>query len=267
MSPSSFRFIRRRAGREKGFSFAAAVCLSRKRAAHAAFPSGDLPAAMPGCNGAGQLFSAAGLIVQRIRTMGSPRSARLCSAKQNSCPAPSSALLRPQAPTPRDGRAGPRGVQPVSAAGQGIAVKAAIGAADPPAERHPPWHATTAPSPSPTRQRHRSRISRHLADRASARRARALRLSPRPGRTRSAPAARTRCRAGPARQCGRGVERHADRHPARGRSRRSAVVVRQPVPPQARPHRARARQQRAGAAPRARPSRTAPRSSRSSSSA
>ncbi len=86
----------------------------------AAFPSGDLPAARPGCNGAGQLFSAAGLIIQRIRT-----SARLCIAKQNSCPAPSCALLRP-----------PR-VQPVSAPGQGIAVKAAIGAADPPAERRP----------------------------------------------------------------------------------------------------------------------------------
>jgi hypothetical protein len=41
-------------------------------AAQAAFPSGDLPAARPGCNGAGQLFSAAGLIVQRIRTMEKP---------------------------------------------------------------------------------------------------------------------------------------------------------------------------------------------------
>ena len=29
-------------------------------------------------------------------------------------------------------------------------MKAAIGAADPPAERHPPWHATTAPFPFPT---------------------------------------------------------------------------------------------------------------------
>ena len=53
---AAFRLRRRRAfGRTKG-------------AAHAAFPSGDLPAAKPGCNGAGQLFSAAGLIIQRIRT-------------------------------------------------------------------------------------------------------------------------------------------------------------------------------------------------------
>ena len=99
--------------KESGFSFAAAVCLSRKRAAHAAFPSGDLPAAKPGCNGAGQLFSAAGLIIQRIRTWRSLRSARLCIAKQNSCPAPSSALLRLQAPTPRDrSRGDPGGCNP-----------------------------------------------------------------------------------------------------------------------------------------------------------
>ena len=95
VSSSVISVHRRRAGRKKGFSSAAAVCLSRKRAAQASFPSGDLPAAQPGCNGAGQLFSAAGLIIQGIRTMGSPRSARLCSAKQNSCPAPSSAALRP----------------------------------------------------------------------------------------------------------------------------------------------------------------------------
>ena len=51
-------------------------------------------------------------IVQRIRTWGSLRSARLCSAKQNSCPAPSSALLRPQAPTPRDRSRGTPGCNP-----------------------------------------------------------------------------------------------------------------------------------------------------------
>jgi hypothetical protein len=54
-----------------------------------------------------------------------PKEGRLCIAKQNSCPAPSSALLCPL------------GVQPVPAAGQGIAVKAAIGAADPPARKVP----------------------------------------------------------------------------------------------------------------------------------
>ena len=128
VSPRVIPVSRRRAGRKKGFSFAATVCLSRKRAARAAFPSGDLPAAKPDCNGEGQLFSAAGLISNRYE-LEELRSARLCIAKQNSCPAPSSALLRPQAPTPRDRSRGTPGVQPVFAAGQGIAVKAAIGAA------------------------------------------------------------------------------------------------------------------------------------------
>jgi hypothetical protein len=73
-----------RAGRGSGFSFACADVpwAGRKRSRAAAFPSGDLPAARPGCNGAGQLFSAAGLIIQRIRTRGRPRSARLCSANK-----------------------------------------------------------------------------------------------------------------------------------------------------------------------------------------
>ena len=68
-----------------------------------------------------------------------PGTARLCSAKQNARRPPSSAV------------AAALRVRPRSVPGQGIAVKAAIGAADPPAERHPPWHATTAPSPSSTR--------------------------------------------------------------------------------------------------------------------
>jgi hypothetical protein len=82
--------------KEQHFLAGGAPSPATARATQAAFPSGDLPSARPGCNGAGQLFSAAGLIIQRIRAIGSPRSARLCSAKQNSCPAPSSALLRPQ---------------------------------------------------------------------------------------------------------------------------------------------------------------------------
>jgi hypothetical protein len=61
----------------------------------------------PVCNGAGQLFSAA---AQR---------GALCIAKQNSWPA---AILRSAAALR---------VQPVSASGKGIAVKAAMGAADP----------------------------------------------------------------------------------------------------------------------------------------
>ena len=36
----------------------------------AAFPSGDLPAARPGCNGAGQLFSAAALISNGYKPWG-----------------------------------------------------------------------------------------------------------------------------------------------------------------------------------------------------
>jgi hypothetical protein len=80
---------------EAGAAVPRVVCLPAfKRAARAAFPSGDLPEAPggqpcpregggrrpePGCNGAGQLFSAAA------------RRGRLCIAKQNSCPA---AILR-----------------------------------------------------------------------------------------------------------------------------------------------------------------------------
>jgi hypothetical protein len=54
-----------------------------------------------------------------------PKEGRLCIAKQNSCPAPSCAALRPWR------------VQTVSASGKGIAVKAAMSAADPPAGKAP----------------------------------------------------------------------------------------------------------------------------------
>src|SRR5205807_3143418 len=61
---------------------------------------------------------------------------RLCIAKQNSCPAPSSAALRPLR------------VQTVSAFGKGIAVKAAMSAADPPARKAPAMsHKSTFPFP------------------------------------------------------------------------------------------------------------------------
>ena len=52
--------------RKEGTAFVRArrCALGRRKSRAAAFPSGDLPAAEPGCNGAGQRFSAAGLIVQ-----------------------------------------------------------------------------------------------------------------------------------------------------------------------------------------------------------
>ena len=68
MKCSALPFGRYRAGRENGFSFAAAVCLCPEKGSRAtAFPGGDLPEApggkkaalSPVCNGAVQLFSAA----------------------------------------------------------------------------------------------------------------------------------------------------------------------------------------------------------------
>src|SRR5437879_1337602 len=92
-----------------------------KRAARAAFPSGDLPEAPVG-NGA----SLSRFAMARSNYFPPPPQAgRLCIAKQNSCPAPSSALLRPC------------GCKTVSASGKGIAVKAAMGAADLPARKAP----------------------------------------------------------------------------------------------------------------------------------
>ena len=123
-----------------------------------------------------------------------PARGRLCIAKQNSCPAPSSAALRP---------CGPAGATRLRLR-QGIAVKAAMGAADPPARKAPAMSHDDSILPFPDTDTDR-RTAHRLADRASARRARALRPSPRPGRARSAAAARARRRAGPARRHGRGA--------------------------------------------------------------
>ena len=117
--------------KEERLSFAAAVCLGRKRSRASGLPErrsagGDSRVAMAPAN----YFPPPPPTPSR-RRMGTPLAGRLCIAKQNSCPAPSSAVLRPA-------QVGALRVQPVSAAGKGIAVKAAIGAADPPAERHPP---------------------------------------------------------------------------------------------------------------------------------
>ena len=104
-----------------------------------------------------------------------------------------------------------------------------------------------SPLPFPDR-RSRHRTSRRLADRVPARRAGAVRLPAGPGRARSAADARIRNRRGPSRHDRRSARSPVRRHPARGRSRRSVLGLRQPVPPQGRAHRARARHQRAGAA-------------------
>ena len=166
------------------------------------------------------------------------RPSRLCIAKQNSWPA---AILR-FAPALRvQNRLRPR---------QRIAVKAAISAADPPARKAPAMSRNEAPSsPSPTTtpitEPHAASPTAHLLDELAL-------CGHRPGQDEPDPRPLPEPDAiqRPARRDGRSLQRHADRHAARRRSRRSAVVVRQSVPPQARPHRTRTRQQRTGAAPR-----------------
>ena len=139
-----------------------------------------------------------------------------------------------------------------------IASKAAMGAADP---------ARDITMATDRDDLDLERSARLLSDRPRPRRTAALRLPPVRGRARPATAARSQGRRRRRRRHLRRPRRDTRRHPPRTRPRRPALVDGQPLPSRRRPHRARARRQRAGTAEAARRSRTAPKSARSSSSA
>jgi hypothetical protein len=150
--------------------------------------AGDLPKPGRACNGAGQLFSAAGCAGFASRSkIAAPRHPPLCCGRSGCSPAPAPAGDRREG---RDGRGHP-------------------------AERQP--HVTRQRLSLP-RHRSRNRTALGITDRASPRRARPLRSPLWRGRAGSKAAARARCRAGASRRRSRGAERIADRDAARGRS-------------------------------------------------
>ena len=170
--------------KEEGLSCGPAGPLTgRERAARAAFTSGRSAGGAgrrpsrrpePGRNGAGPT-------IFRRR----PEEGRLCIAKQNAGPRHPPLLLRPCGCTPspppaRDRREGR------DRRGQPSGRKAPAMSPD--------------DTPSLPRHRPRHRTPRRIPDRVSARRARALRPPPRPGRARSAAVARGRGRPGPPRR-------------------------------------------------------------------
>ena len=178
------RVPRCRPGRKKGFGLLPAVCPSRNQgAARAAFTSGDLPEA-PGGGGGGKEAALIRFAMARcnyfppppwfgviaLRAMIVLRRGGFASRNKIVARPPSSASLRPS------------GSETVSASGKGIAVKAAIGAADPPAKKGPRDVTQSKHLPLPRRRpRSRKRSLRRVSNRASARRAGAVRPPHRPG--------------------------------------------------------------------------------------
>ena len=126
----------------------ACVLAERKKSRAAAFPDGDLPEAPGGKKAALSRFAMA----RSNYFPPPPEGGRLCIAKQNSWPAPSSALLRPY------------GCKTVSASGKGIAVKAAMSAADPPARKAPAMSRDESTFPFPDTEPHTASATAHLLD-------------------------------------------------------------------------------------------------------
>ena len=179
---------------------------------------------------------------------GAPQGA-LSIAKQNSRPL---AILRSASALRFAPGAGPVRPPPF------VAMKAAMGAADP--------TKGSTDDDRPRRRRLRA-AARLISDRSRPRRTPALRLPSLPGRARPETAARGPRRRRRRRRHLRRPRRHIGRHPPRTRPRGPALVDRQSLPPRRRPHRARTRRQRAGAAASASANRMAPKSARSNWSA